>query len=396
MLGTAAMGLLISCGSGGGSTSSSNPTSGIKKRAFVSNSFQSQLDIVNAANDTVNTTVTTTATGATTTTLANTITTGTTPAQMALTPDKKLTLVFGQSANTISVIANATESSNGQIPLPDFTESFLAAPDNTTAYVAVPNAPITGQTSGAVEVLNVVTGVLTNSIPVPRARRVVLSPDGKRLLAFADSTDQMWVIDTTTQNATVVTGFDRPVFGVFSTDNSKAFILNCGPECGGTAAKVTVLDMATNTPGTSLAVSAATIGLLDSGGNLYVAGTGAGGGKLDVINTSSLTVTKSGVAISDGYHQRIALGSNSKLLIGSRTCNNSVQGCLSIFDTSAGTAVMSPAGGGDVTGIEPISGRSVVYVIEGGELRIYDTTTSKQQATQIDIVGQAVDVRLVD
>ncbi|MBZ5568348.1 MAG: YncE family protein [Acidobacteriia bacterium] len=392
---TAAMGLLISCGNYNNPSSSTTPTSGIKKRAFVTNNFQSQIDIVNAANDTVNTTVTTDLSGASTQTLANTVSTGTTPAQMALTPDKTLTLVFGQSANTISVISNATESLSGQIPLADFTESFLAAPDNTTAYVAVPNAVITGQTSGAVEVLNVVNGTLTDSIPVPRARRVVLSPDGKKLLVFADGTDQMWVIDTSTKTATTVTGFDRPVFGVFSTDNSKAFILNCGPECGGTAAKVTVLDMATNTTGASIPVSAATIGLLD-GSNLYVAGTGAGGGKLDVINTSSLTVTKSGVAISDGYHQRIALGSNGKLFIGSRTCNNSAQGCLSIVDTGAGTAVLSPAGGGDVTGIEPISGRSVVYVIEGGELRIYSTTTSQQQATQIDIVGKAVDVKLVD
>lgn len=369
--------------------------SGIKKRAFVTNNFQSQIDIVNAANDTVNTTFTTTATGTTTSTLTNTIATGTAPAQMALTPDKKLTLVFGQSANTISVINNASETSNGQIPLPDFTESFVAAPDNTTAYVAVPNAPISGQSAGAVEVLNISSGVLTDSIPVARARRIVLSPDGKKLLAFADNTDQMWVIDTSTKTATAVPGFDRPVFGVFSSDNSKAFILNCGPECGGTTAKVTVLDMATNTPGTIIAVSAATIGLLDSG-NLYVAGTGAGGGKLDVVSTSSLTVSKSGVVISDGYHQKIALGSNSKLFIGSRTCSNAVQGCLSIYDTAAGTAVISPAGGGDVTGIEPITGRNVVYVIEGGELRIYDTTTSQQQTTQIDIVGKAVDVKLVD
>jgi hypothetical protein len=153
--------------------------------------------------------------------------------------------------------------------------------------------------------------------------------------------------------------------------------------------------MATNTLGTVIPVSAATIALLDSG-NLYVAGTAAGGGKLDVISTSSLTVTKSGVAITDGYHQRIALGSNGKLFVGSRTCNNSVQGCLSIFDTAAGTVVTSPAGGGDVTGMDPISGRNVVYVVEGGELRIYDTTTSMQQTTQIDIVGKAIDVKLID
>ena len=43
-----------------------------------------------------------------------------------------------------------------------------------------------------------------------------------------------------------------------------------------------------------------------------------------------------------------------------------------------------------------MSDRDVVYVIEGGELVIYDTTTGKPQTTQIDIVGKAIDVRVVD
>jgi hypothetical protein len=392
----AAIALLLSCGASNTSTTSGSATSGIKKRAFVSNNFQNQIDIVNAANDTVNTILTTLPNGTTQATLANTIATGTGPAQMVLTADKKLTLVFDQASNTIAVIVNATEANAGQIPLPDFTESFVVAADSATVYVAVPNAPLTGQTSGAVEVLSATNGTLSNTIAVPRARRVVLSHNGNKLLVFADATDQMWVVDTTAKTATAVTGFDRPVSGVFSSDDSKAYILNCGPECGGTAAKVTVLDMATNTPGASVAVSAATVGLLDSSGNLYVAGTAAGGGRLDVVNASSLTVSKSGVTISDGTHTLMALGANSKLFVASRTCSNAIQGCLSIFDTAAGSAVTSAAGGGDVTGIEPVAARNVVYVIEGGELVIYDTTTSKPQSTQIDIVGKALDVRVVD
>jgi hypothetical protein len=284
----------------------------------------------------------------------------------------------------------------GQIPLPASTESFVVAPDNATVYAAVPNVAVTGQTAGAVEVLSATSLTLTNTIPVPRARRLVLSHNGNKLLVFADAVDQMWVVDTATKTATAVTGFDRPVSGVFSTDDSKAYILNCGPECGGTAAKVTVLDMASNTPGASVAVSAATVGFLDSSGNLYVAGTAAGGGKLDVVNSSSLTVSKPGVAISDGTHTIMKLGANGKLFVASRACSSTGQGCLSIFDTAAGSAVTSAAGGGDVTGIEPVSARSVVYVIEGGELVIYDTTTGKPQTTQIDIVGKAIDVRVVD
>jgi hypothetical protein len=400
---TAALGVLTACSTGnllGGSnntnTGSSTPTSrpsGIKKRAFITNNFQNRIEIVNADNDTVSTAI---GTGGTTTALAFTISAGSAPAQMAMTPDKKFTVVFDQLTNVITIVTNDTESATGLIPLPDFSDSFVAGADNKTLYVAVPNAPVSGQSSGAVEALDISAGTLTNTIPVPRARRIVLSHNGNKLLAFADGTDQMWVVDTAAKTATAVSGFDRPVYGVFSSDDTKAYILNCGPECGGTAAKVTVLDMASNTPGASVPVSAATVGLLDSAGNLYVAGTAAGAGKLDVLTTSTLAVSKSGVAISDGFHQLMALGSNNKLFIGSRTCNNSVQGCLSIYDTAAQSAVISPLGGGDVTGIEPISGRNAVYVIEGGELRIYDTTTSQQQAAQIDVVGKAVDVRLVD
>ena len=164
---TAAIALLLSCGSSNSSSSSSATTSGFKKRAFVSNNFQNQIDIVNAANDTINTILTTTSTGATQTTLANTINTGTGPAQMVLTADKKLTLVFNQGSNTIAVIANATEANNGLIPLPDFTESFVVAPDSATVYVAVPNAPLSGQAAGAVEVLSATSGTLTNTIPGP-------------------------------------------------------------------------------------------------------------------------------------------------------------------------------------------------------------------------------------
>jgi hypothetical protein len=55
-----------------------------------------------------------------------------------------------------------------------------------------------------------------------------------------------------------------------------------------------------------------------------------------------------------------------------------------------------PPATGDVTGIQPIATRSVVYVVQDGELQIYDTSTDKLQSTQVDIRGQAQDVKLVD
>jgi hypothetical protein len=119
-------------------------------------------------------------------------------------------------------------------------------------------------------------------------------------------------------------------------------------------------------------------------------------GELTVINTASFTAAAP-IVITNGYHSTIEFGSNGQLFIGSRGCTN-VQGsssCLTVVDTASGAAV-SPVDNGDVTGIEPIPNRNVVYVCEGGKLRIYDTTTDQQQSKQLNIVGQAIDVKVVD
>ena len=103
--------------------------------------------------------------------------------------------------------------------------------------------------------------------------------------------------------------------------------------------------------------------------------------------------------ITDGYHNHMEMGPNRQLFIGARTCTNinsaasgstpgEVRGCLSIFDTKKATAVIPP-NIGDVTGIQPIGRRNVVYVVQNANLHIYDTTTDKLQTTQVDIVGSS-------
>ena len=401
--------LLVSCGGGGSSSSGSSApaTSGIKQRAFVTNAYTSQIVIVNAANDTVRTAFVSDANGNTRSVIADAINAGSGAGMMALSPDKKLTLVFDETSHGITLIDNAKETAIASFVLPDFTQSMVISTDDRIGYAAVPNAPISGQPSGGVEVMDLVNFATPTPLPVPAARRLVLSHGGGKLLVFSENSNQMTVIDLAAQTITSVPGtgvFDRPVGGVFSPDDSLAYILSCGPECGGTTANVTVLNLGDLTLGASTPVSAATTALLD-GSSLYVAGTqfGAGpcgqplcnlGGRLDVVNTGSLTVSKSGVPISDGYHQAIVMGNDSRLFIGA-TCSNTTQGCLSIYNTSAQTAVVSEPNG-DVTGLAPIPDRHVVYVVEGGELRIYDTTTGAPQKTQIDIVGRAVDVKFMD
>ena len=88
-----------------------------------------------------------------------------------------------------------------------------------------------------------------------------------------------------------------------------------------------------------------------------------------------MTVTAT-ATITDGYHDHMEMGANNQLFIGARTCTNinvpangsdpgEVRGCLSIFDTGKSTVVVPPVTG-DVTGIQPISRRNVVYVVQNG------------------------------
>ena len=345
------------------------------------------------------------------------ISAGNNPGLMALSPSKRLTLAFSGSDNSITAINNSTESSIGSATLRGPTESMAVSVDGSTAYAAVSSAPVVGQSPGALEVINL-NGGSTTHIPVTSARYLVQSHNGNRILVFSDNSDTVTVIapsfiGTSMDPRTFVCCFDRPVWGVFSSDDTTAYIMNSGPERGGQVASVQILDLTQNPPvaGSAVPVPAASIGLLN-GSTLYVAGTppnmscdsstaATSCGVLSVVDVGSMSVTNPNpVLITDGYHSRMEMGSGGQLFIGARACTNintssEVRGCLSIFNTSTSNVVIPPDNG-DVTGLQAIANRNVVYVVQGGELRIYDTTTDKLQSTQIDISGQAIDVKEVD
>lgn len=416
----------------GGYSSNTAHGSGLKFRAFVSNplfpgSFAATpvLNIVDTTRDVLS---------------FDRIPLGGNPAPapgfMLLFPNKRFTLVF--SGTTITLVNNATEGVSGPsggtglVTLPEVTKSIAVAADNLTGYAAVPNALAGSSAPGAVEVLDFSSLSIIAALPVAGAQFVVASHNGNRVLAFGSANDTVTVISpslvgTSQDPRTPVrsSSLDHPVWGIFSSDDSTAYIFNAGPQLGGTAASITALDMTATTPAVlwTLAVPAATFGLL-SGNTLYVAGqlspptpganTCAGSatptlatscGELSVIDLGSRTVTSSAI-ITDGYHNHMEMGANGQLFIGSRTCtainaqtpNNTsgeIRGCLSIVNT-ANLNVVIPPQNGDVTGIAPITGRIVVYVCQGGGLQIYNTATDKLQVTQVTITGQADDVKLVD
>ncbi len=356
------------------------PPSGLTKRVFITNEFTGRINVLDASTDQASS------------------------AAIVLGGDLQLlvpigttsTLVYNRGNNTVTLVGNHSEAVSGNsITLPGVTEQILLSADGKTAY-----APILA--TAEVAVLDLTNRVVSAHITgIPGIRRLVMNKAGSKILAFSNDQDFFYVINTADNTKTQVSGLDRPFNGVFSPDDSKAYILNCGAECGGVSAKVTVLDMGTLTAGASVNVGGATVGLSD-GTNLYVAGTPTpGNGTLDVISLANLSRTSaSSIAISDGLHTLMSL-TNGKLYIGARGCTITVTGCLSIYTVAGGAVVLSKPNGqsnvlGDVTAIEPIKDRTVTYVIEAGNLRIYDQKTDQPQAKQIDIAGAVYDVKQVD
>jgi hypothetical protein len=408
--------LLLSCGSSsntGGGTGTK-----LKFRALVSQdvntgSISASLQVIDAEKDVRG--------------LVAPISAGATPGMMVETPNLNFTLAFSTQGNTLAFVSNSAQSTSGAVTLPGFTESIAVSPDSQTAYAAVPSAsPGVGQPQGEVEVISLSNGTVTAQLAVPAVRYLSISNSGSRILAFSDNSDSLAVITpsnigTVDPVVTFVGGFYRPVAAFFASDDNTAYVVNCGHECGGTPiggveASVQTLDLTTNTPGAAVPVAAASVAMVN-GTTMYLAGTpvpaalctgqttvAASCGLLTVFDLPSMTViNSSNIVITDGYHNRIALGADGQLFVGARTCTeiipvnagDEVRGCLSIYNTQTGAVVVPPANG-DVTGIQPIANRHVVYLVQGGELQMYDTTTGKLQATQINIIGQAVDVKTID
>jgi hypothetical protein len=386
--------LLLTLSSCGGSSepdpNQENPGSQLPNRVLLTNSFSGLLQVIDADQD-VQTRFISQVGGA--------------PAYLRLSPGGAYTVyVDTSSINAIGVIKNSNETQTRKIFLPDWTESAAVVNDGLTAFAAVPNQLVTENNvsfRGALNVVDVDETTVSplTSVPFEGVRRVYLDNAGAKLIALSTSTNTVRIYDVAAKTlGSAITGFDRPIYAVFSSDNSKAYVLNCGAQCGGTTSSVTEVTIATGAT-RSVNVAGATVALL-SGNQLWVAGNGM----LEQVDISTMTASTSGlpVAISTGTHEVMALAGN-KLFIGAVGCSS--LGCLSIVDTSSKSVfVDNPGTGqeskGDVTGIAPINTRDIVYVTEGGELRIYDPATNEEipglNGNIIDIFGNASSIVALD
>ncbi len=233
--------------------------------------------------------------------------------------------------------------------------------------------------------------------------------------------------------------FDHPVKAVFSPDGSTAYIVNCGPECGGATASLSVIPITTsslnpNTVGASgialeaqsnIPIPGGATNAIFNGNTMYVAGQcfdgqtcipgqpppqpgdGLLGGYLTVLNTLSNQITGT-FPISDGSHTKMVFADNNTLWVGSTQCESgprykaaqagaSLQyGCLTMFNTS-NNSIFVDAYKGDATGIAAITGLNKVYTAEGGQVYIYNTTDgSERDNSNVTVAGTAADVAYMD
>jgi len=382
-------------------------------------------------------------------------------------PEEQLGEVYGSGDGSFTSVNYGKENTGGSTSgLNGLSSSIFITRNQSYVFAA----------SQASHVLTVVDHVSNNSyqLSLPGVYRVSVNPGGSMALAFVETSNYAYypvklssaqtssysggpatwpkaAVDCEPQNApgwclfqaqspdhVDSTGthygaplvFDRPVKAVFSTDGGTAYVLNCGPECGGNNASVSILPVGpmiflVGQPSgllpTNAALASATIAtpggasnaLVDSS-TMYVVGQQPQqingqtlyGGNLTVVNLGNNTAGTA-IPISDGVPggpSRMIEADNNTLWIAMTKCNNGVRaatgqpyGCLTMFNTSNDTVTMLEPYLGDATGIAAVTGLNKIYTAEGGQVYIYTTADGTALDNQyVTVTGTAYDVAYID
>jgi hypothetical protein len=387
-------------------------------------------------------------------------------------PEEQLGVVYGAGGDgSLAPVNYAKETSSGSTSGLNGSSSSVFMTRNQS-YIFGAN-----QVSHVITVVDHVSGS-TYPLSLPGVYRVSVNPGGSMALAFVQNSNYAYypvklssaqttnyaggssswpkaAVDCEPQNApgwclfqaqspdTLDTKtntyygaplvFDRPVKAVFSTDGGTAYVLNCGPECGGAKSSVSILPVApmiyligqasgtlpTNTTlaNSTIAIPGGASNALVDSSTLYVVGQKAqqvNGETLFAGNLTSVNLgtnkASSPVAISDGAPgapSRMIEADNSTLWIGMTKCNNGVRaatgeayGCLTMVNISTPAApavtLLEPYLG-DATGIAAVTGLNKIYTAEGGQVYIYSTKDGAALDNQyVTVTGTAYDVAYMD
>jgi hypothetical protein len=403
---------------------------------------------------------------------------GALPISIQSMPEEQRAAVYGSGDGSLTFADYAGEKTTGTVSgLNGLSSSIFMTRNGTYVFAA----------SQSAHVLTVVNQSNGSSYPLslPGVYRVSVNPGGTMALAFVQNSNYAYyprqltaaqslsysggsstwpkaAVDCEPQNApgwclfqaqspdaVDSTGnyygaplvFDRPTKAVFSADGSTAYVLNCGPECGGSNASISLLPVAPlifplgqasgllpcNSAPCANSKAAAMVNIPIAGGasnalvstsTMYVVGQrlmpdGYFGGYLTRVNLSTNSVIASTssspnpVSISDGMPgavSRMIEADDNTLWIGMTKCNggeryynNQAYGCLTMFNTSTNKVILLEPYIGDATGIAAVTGLHKIYTAQGGQVYI----TSTKDGTSIDnqfvtVTGTAYDVTYMD
>jgi hypothetical protein len=397
---------------------------------------------------------------------------GSLPISIQNMPEEQEGAVYGSGGGSFTLVNYATESAaKGTVSGLNGLSSSIFISRSLSVVVAA---------NQSTHVLTVVNATTAGSFPfnLPGVYRVSMNPGGSMALAFVQNSNYIYYLRQLTSAQTIsfsggpsswptaamdcepynqpgwclfqaqspdhtdATGnyygapltFDRPVKAVFSADGGTAYILNCGPECGGTAASVSSMPVApmiflvgqqSGTLPTQSALNGNTIAIPGGASNalvdsstMYVVGQQPQqvqgqtlfAGNLTVVTLPAGSATAmtaaAPISISDGAPgavSRMILADDNTLWIGMTKCINGVRsatglsyGCLTMVNTSTNTATLLPYVG-DATGIAGVTGLHKVYTAEGGQVYIYSTVDGSAKDNQyVTVTGTAYDVAYMD
>ncbi len=373
-------------------------------------------------------------------------------------PEEQLGAIYSSGDGSLTLADYSKEKTNGSVSgLNGASSSVFITRDQKYIFAA----------SQSAHVLSVIDQSLGSTYPLslPGIYRISVNPGGSVALAFVQNSNYIYypralsaaqtlayaggtakwpkaAVDCEPQNAPGwclfqaqspdaidSTGsyygaplvFDHPEKAIFSADGSTAYVLNCGPECGGATASISMLPTAPMiftlglasgklpTSVTSIAVPAASNALL-SGSTMYVVGQQQSGstwaGTLSVLNMTNNSIIAT-TPISDGLPggvSRMILADDNTLWIGMTKCDEGVRaangqpnGCLTMFNTSTNKVTLLEPFLGDLTGIAAVTGLHKIYVAQGGQVYIYSTTNGNSINNQfVTVTGTAYDVAYMD
>jgi hypothetical protein len=286
-------------------------------------------------------------------------------------PEEQVGYILSQTDGSLTAVSYGSESSSGVI------SNFGADPTGATA---APTGTIFAGAQESSGQFPVTAGGANYVFTLPGVYRTFVNPGATVVLAMVHNSNTLYrlvklnssstpvippgsvdcqplllpnycvvPVGNTNSAGTAGAAYDHPIDAYFSLDGSTVYILNCGPECGGTTSSVLALQtgplnintVPTVNPLTQPAPLAplpvanpipvpggATDALADST-YLYVSGqnlqsNGLLGGNLTLINLNT-GATGAPISISDGTHTRMLFADNNTLWIGSQQCANGVR-----------------------------------------------------------------------